>query len=317
MSKKENTPEYLYPKNDFIFKRLFGSEGNEDITKNLISNIIGYEIKSLQLKNPYLLREHNEDKEEILDIKAMLNEDIQCDIEIQVGNNHDVEKRLLDSWSKMYRQSIGKGKEYKDMKKTIIIFITLFDVDNLKMIREYKTKWCILEEKLNIKLTDVFEVDIIELSKVKKQLKSGTLDAPKDLKNWLTFLINPKELEGGTKMEEMSEEVKKAYELWQSLNLNEEEREIAEKRYLDLISFEHAKEYEKELGRKEGFEEGKVEGMEKGLAEGREEGKAEGKEEGRKEEKIEVAKKMLSEDIDISVIIKVTSLSREEIESLK
>ena len=28
MSKKENTPEYLYPKNDFIFKRLFGAEGN-------------------------------------------------------------------------------------------------------------------------------------------------------------------------------------------------------------------------------------------------------------------------------------------------
>ena len=57
MSKQQKIPEYLYPQNDFIFKRLFGAEGNEDITKNLISNIIGEKIKTLQIKNPYLFRE--------------------------------------------------------------------------------------------------------------------------------------------------------------------------------------------------------------------------------------------------------------------
>lgn len=103
LNKNQEIPEYMYPQNDFIFKRLFGYEGNEEITKDLVSSIIGKPIKTLEFKNPYLLRETKDDKEEILDIKACLDNNIQCDIEIQVGNNHDVEKRILDSWSKMYR----------------------------------------------------------------------------------------------------------------------------------------------------------------------------------------------------------------------
>ncbi len=43
----------------------------------------------------------------------------------------------------------------------------------------------------------------------------------------------------------------------------------------------------------------------------------EGKEEGRKEEKIEIAKKLLLENIDIEKISKITELSIEEIEKLK
>ncbi|MBR3002034.1 MAG: Rpn family recombination-promoting nuclease/putative transposase [Clostridia bacterium] len=299
MNNETEIPEYMYPKNDFIFKRLFGYEGNEEITKDLVSNIIGEKIKTLQFKNPYLLRETKEDKEEILDIKASLDNNIQCDIEIQVGNNHDEIKRILNSWAKMYRQSIGKSKEYKNMKRTIVIFITMFDIDSLREIEQYKTKWKIQEEKLKIKLTDVFEIDIIELSKAKRQLKKGTFEEPKNLKEWVTFLINPKELEE-SKMEEMSEEVRKAYELWQSLNLNEEEREIAEQRFMDLASAESAKEYEKKLGRKEG----------------RVEGRAEGRVEGRAEKQKEIAKKLLEMGLEIEKIIEATGLAKEEIENL-
>ena len=313
MSKKQETPKYLYPQNDFIFKRIFGAEGNEDITKHLISNIIGEEIKKLEIKNPYLLRETKDDKEEILDIKAILDDDIQCDIEIQVGNNHDIEKRLLNSWAKMYRQSIGKGKNYINMKRTIVIFITLFDVDNLKGIQEYKTKWQIQEEKLKFRLTDVFEVDIIELSKAKKDIMNGKFEAPQNIKDWVTFLVNPKKLEEESKMEEMSEEVRKAYEIWQNLNLTEEERERAEHRYLELESLEYAKQYEHNLGREEGREQGLKEGRE----EGREQGREEGREQGRKEEREKLAKAMLKENIPVETIAKVTKLTEDEIKQLK
>ena len=48
----------------------------------------------------------------------------------------------------------------------------------------------------------------------------------------------------------------------------------------------------------------------------RDQGRAEGKSEGRAEEKIDVAKKMLEKNIDISLIIEVTGLTKEEIEKL-
>ena len=199
------------------------------------------------------------------------------------------------------------------MKRTIVIFITLFDVDSLKVIPDsYKTKWYIQEEKLKLKLTDVFEIDIIELSKAKRQMLNQTFDAPKGIKDWVTFLINPKEVEESN-MDEMSEEVKKAYEQWQNLNLSEEEREIAEHRFKELESLEYAKKYEHDLGRNEGREEGRAEGLEEGRAEGRKEGHAEGLTEGKQE----IAKKLLAKGFDIETIAEITELTIEEIEKLK
>ena len=173
------------------------------------------------------------------------------------------------------------------MKRTIVILIATFDIDNLKEIEEYKTRWKIKEEKLNIELTNVFELDIIELSKAEKLIKAGKLIENKDQKDWLEFLINPY-LKEVPKMEDMNEEIKKAYKIWQNINLSEEEREAAERRYKDLLSLEYAKKYE--------FEQGKAEG------------KVEGK--------IEIARKMLEEKIDISIIEKCTGLTKEEIEKL-
>lgn len=81
-------------------------------------------------------------------------------------------------------------------------------------------------------------------------------------------------------MEDVNEEIKKAYEIWQNMNLSEEERDAAERRYKDLLSLEYAKEYEFEQGKKA------------------------------------VAKKMLEENIDISIIEKCTGLTKDEIEKL-
>ena len=66
MTEKSKKEEYLIPTNDFVFKRIFGYEGNEEITKDLISAILGRKIKKIELKNPFLLREFRDDKEEVL-----------------------------------------------------------------------------------------------------------------------------------------------------------------------------------------------------------------------------------------------------------
>ena len=90
-------------------------------------------------------------------------------------------------------------------------------------------------------------------------------------------------------MEDLSEEIQKAYERWHDINLSEEERDVAERRCKDLASIEGAKEYEHELGR----------------------------EEGRKEREIEIAKKMIKNKYKIEDIVELTGLTKEEIENLK
>ncbi len=86
-------------------------------------------------------------------------------------------------------------------------------------------------------------------------------------------------------MEDLSEEIQKAYERWHDINLSEEERDIAERRCKDLASIEGAKEYEHELGRKE--------------------------------RELEIAKEMLRKNLDLEIIEQCTGLTKEEIENLK
>lgn len=49
----------------------------------------------------------------------------------------------------------------------------------------------------------------------------------------------------------------------------------------------------------------------------KDEDKTEGRIEGKREEKIEIAKNMLKEDFEISMISKITNLTEEEITALK
>ena len=51
----------------------------------------------------------------------------------------------------------------------------------------------------------------------------------------------------------------------------------------------------------------------KGIQDGKEEGIEKGRIQGEKNKQIEIAKKMLEEGIDISVILRVTGLTKEEI----
>ena len=61
----------------------------------------------------------------------------------------------------------------------------------------------------------------------------------------------------------------------------------------------------------------RAEGMEKGRVEGMEKGRVEGMEKGRAERNKEVARQMLKEGVDISMICRYTGLTEKEVEALK
>ena len=91
--------ELLRPKNDVVFHCLF-RKGNEKITKVMISAIIGEKIKEIELNHDrYLLQKYPEQKGGILDFKATLDNDVLCNIEIQLADKGHTEKRFLYYWA--------------------------------------------------------------------------------------------------------------------------------------------------------------------------------------------------------------------------
>ena len=61
----------------------------------------------------------------------------------------------------MYAQSITTGKDYLKLEKSIAILISNYELESLKEIKKYVSKWNLREEDYgNIILTDGIEIFI-------------------------------------------------------------------------------------------------------------------------------------------------------------
>ena len=292
--KNKNIDEFMVPTNDYIFKRIFGYVGNENITKNLLESILKIKINSVSLDgNTILEKDLASDKIGILDVKAILENKIPCDIEIQVVPFDNITKRLVFYWSKLYLKTINSGDSYDNLQKAIVILIADFDfkkIDNLKNINDYHTKWQITADSSTKHiLTDAFEIHTISLKLVEKLFKKSYNEDSKDLIRWLKFIKEPSLLEEKD-MENVN--IKEAKEQLDELKKSKYEQELAEYRMKEIRDKKAIESY--------GFNTGKEEG----------------RKEGKKEKQIEIAKKMLKENMDINLISKLTSLTENEIRKL-
>ena len=243
-------------KTDYVFKRIFGREGNEQITKNFLSCILGEKVSDIELeKNPILEKDLMDDKVGILDIKAEINKNTNVDIEMQIIDKKNSAKRILFYCSKLFIKSLKSGKDYNSLKKTISILIADYELDELKEVRKYITKWNIREEDCSkIILTDAMEIYIIEIEKFKKY--QGT-ERYKELDSWIKFIENPEVVDMSNK------EIVMAKKVLDEISQDEHERYLAEMRekyILDQNATEAA-----------GYEKGLKEGHEKGVEEGKKE----------------------------------------------
>lgn len=69
--------------------------------------------------------------------------------------------------AKLFIKSLKSGKNYSSLKKSISILIADYELDELKEIPKYITKWNVREEDYSkIILTDVMEIYINLLTKV-------------------------------------------------------------------------------------------------------------------------------------------------------
>ena len=156
-------------KNDYLFKAVYGSD-NEDskcILLSLLNKILGRDenpITSIEYKNPFQGKAYLEDKETILDIKAITNNNEMIDIEMQITWDPRMPARLLYYHAGLIRESLKEGQPYKELPPTITICITntiaFTDTDC------YMSKFYFQEETSHFKLTEDSMICCIELPKV-------------------------------------------------------------------------------------------------------------------------------------------------------
>ena len=71
--KTEESNEMMSLQVDYAFKRVFGSNGNEDMLKDLIEAILEIQIEKIQIQNPEIPRNIKDSKIGTLDVRAEVN----------------------------------------------------------------------------------------------------------------------------------------------------------------------------------------------------------------------------------------------------
>lgn len=275
---KEKEVKLLNPKTDIVFQWLFS---NPNITKGLISSLIDEKITDIEIDlNKQILGESITDKTGILDLRAKINNTIECEIEMQMLYSKNFISRILYYWSRLYSKQIKRGNNYNELHKTICIAIINQNIPYLEDLKAH-TKWQIREEKDRTKiLTDNLEIHIIEIQKAIKEYDN---DRKNKVLQWMMFLNEPGSMEVDRIMEK-NEEIKEAKVTLRELSEEESKQQIAELREKYI------------LDTKDIFQTG----IEKGIS----------------NEKINIAKKLLKINMPIKQISEITGLSEEKIKEL-
>lgn len=275
----------LSPKVDFVFKRIFGNEKHPNILISFLNAVMKPidPIKSVEIRNSDIEKEHIEDKYSRLDIKAVTNNGEHINIEIQVKNEYNMIKRSLYYWSKMFENQIVEGDNYDKLAKTVCINILDFKyLKNDYFHNTYRLK----EINTNEELTDTMELHFIEIPKLRKI--DNTEEISDMLEAWVAFIQSP-DSEVVEKLEMSKKEIKEAKSELLRMSVDSKERYMYEKRkesILEKVSLIESAEL-------------------KGLKEG----------ENRKT--IEIAKKLIVNGLDNELIKNSTGLSIEEINILR
>lgn len=252
-------------------------------------------IKDLTIVDPYNIPMLKGMKDTYVDVKAVLDNDTQVIIEMQVLNHEGLEKIILYNAAKNYSVQLKKGESFELLNPVIALTITDFIL--FKNNEELITNFKLIEKNNFIEYGDDIELVFIELprfTKTEKEIK--TLQD-----KWLYFIKNAESLEYIP--ENSDDEIQKAFDIANEANLSKDELELQYKKkdwiYIQKSSIELAK----KQGQAEGKAEGKAIGIEQGL------------EQGSKTEKIKIARNLMGV-LDIRTIAENTGLSEQEIEEI-
>ena len=296
---------------DTMLKAMFQNENRIKYSAKFLSYFIDVEyediLNNICLAKNELDKNSENDKGERCDYVALLS-DTSLNIEVNNNSSLEVLERNMEYAHRLYSKKIKRGEENYQYTQVI-----QFNLNNFAF-------------KGNDKIVDIYTVTNDDNIGLSNKLIFVQIYVPNLRKKWYTkgmkslseeekYILALVEMDldklndlGGDNV--MDEYVKEAEEVSFEGGVGEaydKEWALRDQGYRDGLS----------QGKVEGFSQGKAEGFSQGKVEGREEGRAEGNTEGINERNLEIAKNLLKNKVDISIIVSSTGLSEEEINSLK
>ena len=247
----------MKPKIDYAFKEIMMDERARTGFLAAVLKLDPSEIKETVILNTNLRKTHGDEKQGILDVRILMDDAAEIDIEIQLSVMAAWADRSLFYLSKMYTEQIRPGQNYTVFKKCV--GISILDFDLLKGRKEFYSCFHISEDTSRILYTDKMEFQHMELPKLPEELKEDS----GDLLLWAKF-INAEKKEEFDMLAQKNPYISSAYQQLQAVSRDREKRleyEAREKAVLDYNQMMFESE-------QKGLEQGLEQGLERGLRQG-------------------------------------------------
>ena len=220
----------LTPRSDTIFKAIFGDQRNVNILARFLRAVfeqspVKIEFSELKIADTNLIADNKDERNSAVDVLAITDKGEKIDIEIQINDHNDIQKRTVFYASRMTTSQVTKQvkleERYRNIKAVIVIAILDFK------IRHDDDKYFhgnILKDMIDNKIyTDVEQIYTLELPKIPAN------DDNKELWTWLKFLKsnNAEEIK---ELRNKIPEVDQAMSIYENFISNEELKSILETR---------------------------------------------------------------------------------------
>ena len=233
----------MSPKVDFAFKELMR---NDFVRIGFLSAVLGIEdvsIKKTTLMNTNLPKQHENEKQGILDVRLTMNDSTEINIEIQLWYMSAWANRSIFYVARMITEQTEINKKYSNIKKCV--GISILDFEYIRQCNKFHTVYHFREDAENLMYTDVMEIHVVELPKL-PSLNDGT-----SLYDWVKF-IKAETREEFEMLAKQSKYLEAAYETLDQISADEEKRHQYLRREVAL--------YDQNTLMEENYERGKMVG---------------------------------------------------------
>ena len=274
--------ERLNPLNDFLFLKIMGEKGDEEQLLAFLNAVLmrpkNEQLQSVDIiENKAVPADVIRGKSCVLDVRAVLENGDRVDIEVQLRNLGNMDRRSLFYWSREFTKGLSSGQEYEEVPTVIAINIVGYVC--LPEVPEFHTTFHIWEDKhRDIMLTDALEIHFIDMVKFRSFGERDLLNNP--LHRWLTYFDKGSPQELVEEVIKMDIAIQKAETKMRNVSRDDEALrwyEVREKALSDWASgVSHAK----------------------------------------KEERLEIARNLKALGVPVEQIIKGTGLTEKQVEEL-
>lgn len=275
----------LKPLNDYIFGKTFGEKGDEEQLLSLLNAILA-KTKHKKLVSIEIVEQRTftaeivGDKTSILDIRAAAEDNTRINIEVQLRDYGNMDRRSLFYWSREFASGLARGEDYSQLSNVIAINIVNFEA---VPVNDFHTVFHLWEDThRDCLLTDALEIHFIDMKKFNalpdKDIRNNSLH------RWLTFFDQNISDDILKELMAMDTAIYKANEKMEFLAKDKEVLRLYHLREMAQIDYDS--------------------GMKKAKAEGK------------AEEKIEVARNMKADGEPVEKIMRYTGLTVTAIENL-